>query len=343
MTQVKHGATDQSFYFKLVDSAAGTPETGLTIANIDATYVRTRAAAVKNDLTALGSVNAAHADNQAIEVDATNAPGLYRVDFPDAAFASGADKVILSITCAGCDPAMKEIELVANTAEDVFARLGAPAGASHAADVAAIKAETALIVADTNELQTDWANGGRLDSILDARASQTSVDDLPTNAELATALAAADDAVLAEVALVKAKTDNLPSDPADASTVAAATDAILTAVGDVPTVAEFNARTLAAADYATAAALATVDTNVDDLTSGIIFGAAATGTLSTTQATTDLTGYADDQLIGRVIIWLGGACEGEATRITDYASSSGLLTFTALAATPSNGDPFKIV
>ncbi len=32
------------------------------------------------------------------------------------------------------------------------------------------------IVADTNELQTDWANGGRLDVILDARASQASVD-----------------------------------------------------------------------------------------------------------------------------------------------------------------------
>ncbi len=32
----------------------------------------------------------------------------------------------------------------------------------------ALKAETVLIVADTNELQTDWANGGRLDNILDA-------------------------------------------------------------------------------------------------------------------------------------------------------------------------------
>ena len=48
--------------------------------------------------------------------------------------------------------------------------------------------EIASILADTNELQTAWANGGRLDLILDARASQTSVDDLPTNAELATAL-----------------------------------------------------------------------------------------------------------------------------------------------------------
>jgi hypothetical protein len=254
MTQVKHGATDQTFYFKLVDSAAGTPETGLTIANIDASYVRTRAAPVKNDLTALGSVSAAHADNQAIEVDATNFPGLYRVDFPDAAFASGADKVILGITCAGCDPAMKEIELVANTAEDVYTRLGAPAGASVSADVAAIKAETALIVADTNELQTDWANGGRLDVILDARASQASVDDLPTNAELATALGTADDAVLAELTSMlstlnsniatrasQSSVDDLPTNAELATALAAADDAVLTAIGDLPTNAELAA------------------------------------------------------------------------------------------------------
>ena len=37
-------------------------------------------------------------------------------------------------------------------------------------------ANIALIAADTNELQIDWANGGRLDLILDARASQASVD-----------------------------------------------------------------------------------------------------------------------------------------------------------------------
>lgn len=77
------------------------------------------------------------------------------------------------------------------------------------------------ILVDTNELQTDWVNGGRLDLILDARASQTSVDtvdtvvdsilvavgDVPTNAELATALASADDAVLAAVATVDSIVD----------------------------------------------------------------------------------------------------------------------------------------
>jgi len=69
--------------------------------------------------------------------------------------------------------------------------------------------EIADILADTNELQAAWADGGRLDLILDARASQTSVDDLPTNAELATALGTADDAVLAAIATVQADTDNI--------------------------------------------------------------------------------------------------------------------------------------
>lgn len=41
-------------------------------------------------------------------------------------------------------------------------------------------ADITAILADTNELQTDWANGGRLDVILDARASQASVDTVDT-------------------------------------------------------------------------------------------------------------------------------------------------------------------
>jgi hypothetical protein len=78
------------------------------------------------------------------------------------------------------------------------------AGLATAANLATVAGyldtEIAAILADTNELQTDWVNGGRLDLILDARASQASVDDLPTNAELATSQAAADDATLAAIA-----------------------------------------------------------------------------------------------------------------------------------------------
>lgn len=64
------------------------------------------------------------------------------------------------------------------------ATLGAPAGASHAADIAAIKAETASIQTDTNAIETDTqdiqnrlpavlGSGGRMDSIVNAMAANT--------------------------------------------------------------------------------------------------------------------------------------------------------------------------
>lgn len=122
--------------------------------------------------------------------------------------------------------------------------------------------EIAAILADTNELQTDWTNGGRLDLILDARASQSSVDTI-------------DDFIDTEITAIKAKTDQF------VFTVAGQVDAnalsggggldaagVRTAIGlasanldtqlaDIPTVSEFNARTIAAASYATASVLGT--------------------------------------------------------------------------------------
>jgi hypothetical protein len=49
--------------------------------------------------------------------------------------------------------------------------------------VADTETDVTAILADTNELQTDWVNGGRLDNILDARSSQTSVDTIDSNVD----------------------------------------------------------------------------------------------------------------------------------------------------------------
>ena len=69
--------------------------------------------------------------------------------------------------------ALAEIYVKANaTKVSIEGILGSPAGASVSADIAALKAETALIVADTAELQGDWANGGRLDLIIDELTAQ---------------------------------------------------------------------------------------------------------------------------------------------------------------------------
>lgn len=136
------GTQDNTIYFYLKTST-GAAATGLTIADLDATYVRDKASAIKADLTALAAVDSAHGDNKAIEISSTNAPGLYRVDFPDAAFVAGVDRVQLVINGAAIDPAVIEVELtVLDTIEDALLDLqdsmGLLAPLSDAADSEAV-------------------------------------------------------------------------------------------------------------------------------------------------------------------------------------------------------------
>lgn len=276
------------------------------------------------------------------------------------------DHVAFTFTGTGAIPVTVQIYPSFPQTGDSYARLGAPAGASVSADIAALptaaenraemdsnSTQLAAIVADTNELQTDDVPGliaalndptaaAIADAVLDEALSGhvtagtlgKAVADIETDA---TAILAD----TAEIGTAGAGLTAVPWNAAwDAEVQSECTDALN--AYDPPTNAEMEARTIVAANYATASAVATVDTNVDDLKSGIIYGAAATGTLSTTQASTNLTGYADDQLIGRHITWLSGNCEGEQTDITDYANTNGVLTFTALTTAPANGDTFKI-
>jgi hypothetical protein len=168
---------------------------------------------------------------------------------------------------------------------DSFARLGAPAGASLAADVAAVQSDTdniqtripaALVsgridasvgamaanvmtaAAAASDFTTELQSGL---STLDAAGVRTAVG--LASANLDTQLAAIDDVLDTEVAAIKAKTDNLPSDPADQSLIIAATDAILTAVGDVPTNAELTTA-LGTADDAVLTAIDALPTAVEN-------------------------------------------------------------------------------
>ena len=98
---VAGGSTNVTTYFVLRLAADGTAATGLTVTNFDLQYTRSGVApTAKVDATALGATDTAHTDNYAIEIDATDQPGLYRVDWPDAAFAAGVREVILSVKCA---------------------------------------------------------------------------------------------------------------------------------------------------------------------------------------------------------------------------------------------------
>lgn len=65
---------------------------------------------------------------------------------------------------------------VGDTIDIIATASDAPTAAAIRAEIDTNSTQLAAIVEDTNELQTDWVEGGRLDLILDARASQTSVD-----------------------------------------------------------------------------------------------------------------------------------------------------------------------
>ena len=183
---VAPGSTDVTTYFSLRLTATGLEATGLTITNFDLQYVRSGAApAAKVDATALAATDSAHGDNQAIEIDATDQPGLYRVDWPDAAFAAGVREVILSVKVATAFTEHLRVEL-----HDLPLTA---AGVRSAVGLATANLDTQLDALPTNaELST--ALGTADDAVL------TAIGDLPTNAELATALGTADDAVLAAIA-----------------------------------------------------------------------------------------------------------------------------------------------
>ena len=141
------------------------------------------------------------------------------------------DHIAFTFTGSGAIPVTVQVYTSFPQTGDTFTRVGAPAGASIAADIAAIEAQTDDIGAD----------GAGLTSI-----PWNSAWDAEVQSEVADALA----------------------------------------VYDPPTNAEMVARTLAAADYATATALATVDNNVDSIL-------ADTGTDGVIVATNnDKTGYA---------------------------------------------------
>lgn len=101
MRLIKKGATSQSLYVEILDSTSttGGRKTGLAYntSSLVAYYVRAGGSATAITLATLAAANSAWSSGGFKEVDATNMNGIYRLDVPDAAFASGADSVVVTI------------------------------------------------------------------------------------------------------------------------------------------------------------------------------------------------------------------------------------------------------
>jgi len=114
--EVQIGQADYTVLI-LIRDTDGAPKTGLTFESggIDVCYTRVE---TDNDVVvtagapATQTLTGVHSDWGFVEVDSTNAPGIYRLDIADGAFAAGAWSAVVSLICTGCDPVHIEFILV---------------------------------------------------------------------------------------------------------------------------------------------------------------------------------------------------------------------------------------
>lgn len=122
-------STSQSVYVRVTD-AFGQPKTGLVYNSSGAmgVYIRQGASATTFALATLAFANSAYSSGGFKEVDATNAPGFYRLDIPDAALVTGVNQVYYTVVMTNYLTSVNTIDLQATS--------------SDAANIAAIKAVT---------------------------------------------------------------------------------------------------------------------------------------------------------------------------------------------------------
>jgi len=211
---IQKGATDQTTYVRIVDATDGTPETGVTSATsgLDLEYVRLGAAPVDLTESDLGSTSAAHSDGGLIHVGG----GVYRVDLPDAAVATGVDQVsvqgtITDMVILGVTHPLVDLSLSGQSALDLkdFADAGYDPANKVITGIAGTVNDFDELLSGSDDFDTAFqasattffgATGGNLTSLASAANLSTLTGYVDT-----------------EIGAIKTKTDFLPSATAGAA------------------------------------------------------------------------------------------------------------------------------
>ncbi len=289
--QINANSTSVSVYFNIVqdnDGAnPGEPDTGLLFSDIEtggsASYMRQGAARVDFTLVTLASASSAYSVGGFIEVDATNMPGVYRCDIPNAAVASGVDRAVIQLVAAPANnvlitplaidiistiPTVTDLTNLPTVPADWLTATGIAANAITAAKIATDAITAAKIATDAID-----ADAIAADAIT---AAKIATDAIGTDA-LATG--AIDANAIASNAITAAK---IATDAITATKIA--TDAIT--AGKIATGA-IDADAIAA-DAITAAKIATGAIDADAIAADAITAAKiATGAISADALATD--------------------------------------------------------
>jgi hypothetical protein len=185
---VKKGSTDRSVTIRIIDSTTGAAENGVEHDTSGLALWYRREGAAKTDITAvaLAALTTGHTDS-GIELIGD---GAYRLDLPDAAYATGANYVDVGGTVTGMLVTGGRVKLVNYDPEDTV-RLGLTALPNAAADAAG-----GLPVSDAGGLDVDTILGRITANVATATAlatAQTGITSIIKNAFIAVELAVSDD------------------------------------------------------------------------------------------------------------------------------------------------------
>lgn len=164
MRPIKAGSTDQTIYVKIQNSSVttGAGLTGLVYNSSSLTcyYVKNRGSATQLTLATLAAANSAHSDGGFKEVDATNMPGIYRLDLSDTIVDTAGDVVILLKGATNMVECQIEIPLYAVDPYDATAYGLSRLDAAVTSRLAPTTAGRTLDVSTGGEAGLDWANIG---------------------------------------------------------------------------------------------------------------------------------------------------------------------------------------
>jgi hypothetical protein len=245
------GATGQKTYWALRAAATGLNLTGITPSLLTCAYTRIGTAAgdavTTFAVSAMSAVSCNWSSGKAIEVDSTNAKGLVRVDFPDAAFASGVDLTVLSCSYGSTSfTEHKEVQFrvpVSVKAMSADAVTSTQSGLATPTNITAGTITTVTNLTNLPAITADWltATGVKADAVTKIQnglatptnitagtiARVTLVDTCTTNTDMRGTNSAALASVCTEARLAELDAANLPTATDEANAHAHTIDGIV--------------------------------------------------------------------------------------------------------------------
>jgi hypothetical protein len=160
---IPNGATGVSTYWVLRDSTNHVPTTGIAVTGLSLSYIK-EGFAISDPVSASGlaSASADYTANNAFELG----KGWYRIDWPDIFDGGIGKKVFLTVEAPSADTAFREVELSPSVNISYVESVGSVTGSVGSVTVT-----------------TGYSLAAEYDAAKTA-ASQTTVNDIPTNAEL---------------------------------------------------------------------------------------------------------------------------------------------------------------